>query len=130
MDAVNDQADLIIVEGQGSLTNMYYAGVTLGLMHGAMPDYMIMTDEPGRAIDVSNNKMISIGDVMALHLLLMKYFKPSQFLGINLLTYKMNEELALKEIKKIGVKYQLPTTDLVRFGDSELIDHIEQELFW
>ena len=129
VDAVNDQADLIIVEGQGSLTNMYYAGVTLGLMHGAMPDYMIMTDEPGRAIDVSNNKMISIGDVMALHLLLMKYFKPSQFLGINLLTYKMNEELALKEIKKIGVKYQLPTTDLVRFGDSELIDHIEQELF-
>ena len=130
VDAVNDQADLIIVEGQGSLTNMYYAGVTLGLMHGAMPDYMIMTDEPGRAIDVSNNKMISIGDVMALHLLLMKYFKPSQFLGINLLTYKMNEELALKEIKKIGVKYQLPTTDLVRFSDSELIDHIEQELFW
>ena len=130
VDAVNDQADLIIVEGQGSLTNMYYAGVTLGLMHGAMPDYMIMTDEPGRAVDVSNNKMISIGDVMALHLLLMKYFKPSQFLGINLLTYKMNEELALKEIKKIGVKYQLPTTDLVRFGDSELIDHIEQELFW
>ena len=130
VDAVNDQADLIIVEGQGSLTNMYYAGVTLGLMHGAMPDYMIMTDEPGRAVDVSNNKMISIGDVMALHLLLMKYFKPSQFLGINLLTYKMNEELALKEIKKIGVKHQLPTTDLVRFGDSELIDHIEQELFW
>ena len=130
VDAVNDQADLIIVEGQGSLTNMYYAGVTLGLMHGAMPDYMIMTDEPGRAVDVSNNKMISIGDVMELHLSLMKYFKPSQFLGINLLTYKMNEELALKEIKKIGAKHQLPTTDLVRFGDNKLIDHIEQELFW
>ena len=130
VDAVNDQADLIIVEGQGSLTNMYYAGVTLGLMHGAMPDYMIMTDEPGRAVDVSNNKMVSIGDVMELHLSLMKYFKPSQFLGINLLTYKMNEELALKEIKKIGAKHQLPTTDLVRFGDNKLIDHIEQELFW
>ena len=130
VDAVNDQADLIIVEGQGSLTNMYYAGVTLGLMHGAMPDYMIMTDEPGRAVDVSNNKMVSIGDVIELHLSLMKYFKPSQFLGINLLTYKMNEELALKEIKKIGAKHQLPTTDLVRFGDNKLIDHIEQELFW
>ena len=130
VDAVNDQADLIIVEGQGSLTNMYYAGVTLGLMHGAMPDYMIMTDEPGRAVDVSNNKMVSIGEVMELHLSLMKYFKPSQFLGINLLTYKMNEELALKEIKKIGAKHQLPTTDLVRFGDNKLIDHIEQELFW
>ena len=129
VDAVNDQVDLIIVEGQGSLTNMYYAGVALGLMHGAMPDYMIMTDEPGRAVDVSNNKMVSIGDVMELHLSLMKYFKQSQFLGINLLTYKMDEDSALKEIKRIGAKYQLPTTDLVRFGDDKLIEHIEQELF-
>ena len=129
LDLVNDQMDLIIVEGQGALTNQYYAGVTLGLMYGSMPDYMIMTDEPGRTLDVSNNKMVSIGDVMGLHLSLMKHFRPSQFLGINLLTYKMDEELALKEIKKIGAKYQLPTTDLVRFGSDKLIDHIEQEVF-
>ena len=129
VDAVNNQTDLIIVEGQGSLTNLYYAGVTLGLMHGAMPDYMIMTDEPDRTEDVSNNKMVSIGDVMELHLSLMKHFKPSQFLGINLLTYRMDQEIALKEIKKIGAKYQLPTTDLVRFGDNKLLDHIEQEIF-
>ena len=98
-------------------------------MHGAMPDYMIMTDEPARTEDVSNNKMVSIGDVMELHLSLMKYFKPSHFLGINLLTYRMDQETALKEIKKIGAKYQLPTTDLVRFGDNKLLDHIEQEIF-
>ena len=59
----------------------------------------------------------------------MKYFKQSQFLGINLLTYKMDEDSALKEIKRIGAKYQLPTTDLVRFGNDKLIEHIEQELF-
>ena len=128
VDEVNDQADLIIVEGQGSLTNMYYAGVTLGLMHGAMPDYMIMTDEPGRTIDVSNNQMASIGDVMDLHLSLMKNFKQSQFLGINLLTLKMTKDLALKEIKNLENKHKLPTTDLVRFGDGKLIDRIEQVL--
>jgi uncharacterized NAD-dependent epimerase/dehydratase family protein len=121
--------DLVIVEGQGSLTNMYYAGVTLGLMHGAMPDYLVMTDEPGRKIDVSNNRMASIGDVMELHLSLMKNFKQSQFLGINLLTLKMAEDLALNEIKNLEKKYKLPVTDLVRFGDRELIDRIEDELF-
>ena len=128
IDALGDQVDLVVVEGQGSLTNMYYAGVSLGLMHGAMPDYMIMTDEPGRTLDVSNNQMASIGDVMKLHLALMKNFKKSQFLGINLLTLKMAEDLATKKIKNIGVKHQLPVTDLVRFGDGELIDRIEQEL--
>jgi len=87
-----------------------------------------MTDEPGRTIDVSNNQMASIEDVMKLHLALMKNFKQSQFLGINLLTLKMAEDLALKIIKKINGKHQLPVTDLVRFGDGELIDRIEQEL--
>ena len=129
LELANDQMDLIIVEGQGALTNLYYAGVTLGLMYGAMPDYMIMTHEPGRTLDVSNNKMVSIGDVMELHLSLMKHFRPSQFLGINLLTYKMDKELALKEIKKIGSKYELPTKDFVRFCNDKLIDHIEQEIF-
>ena len=128
IDEIGDQADLVVVEGQGSLTNMYYSGVTLGLMHGAMPDYMIMTDEPGRTIDVSNNQMASIGDVMDLHLSLMKNFKQSQFLGINLLTLKMTKEYALKEIKKIENNYSLPVTDLVRFGDGKLIDRIEQVL--
>jgi uncharacterized NAD-dependent epimerase/dehydratase family protein len=128
IDTLGDQVDLIVVEGQGSLTNMYYAGVSLGLMHGSMPDYMVMTDEPGRTIDVSNNQMASIGDVMKLHLALMKNFKQPQFLGINLLTLKMAEDLALKKIKKINGKHQLPVTDLVRFGDGELIDRIEQEL--
>jgi len=129
IDEVGDQVDLVIVEGQGSLTNMYYAGVTLGLMHGAMPDYLVMTDEPGREIDVSNNRMASIGDVMELHLSLMKNFKQSQFLGINLLTLKMAEDLALNEIKNLEKKHKLPVTDLVRFGDRELIDGIEEELF-
>jgi hypothetical protein len=41
----------------------------------------------------------------------------------------MDEGLALKEIKRIGAKHQLPTTDLVRFGNDKLIEHIEQELF-
>ena len=129
IDEVGDQVDLVIVEGQGSLTNMYYAGVTLGLMHGAMPDYLVMTDEPGREIDVSNNCMASIGDVMELHLSLMKNFKQSQFLGINLLTLKMAEDLALNEIKNLEKQHKLPVTDLVRFGDRELIDGIEEELF-
>ena len=129
IDEVGDQVDLVIVEGQGSLTNMYYAGVTLGLMHGSMPDYLVMTDEPGREIDVSNNRMASIGDVMELHLSLMKNFKQSQFLGINLLTLKMAEDLALNEIKNLEKKHKLPVTDLVRFGDRELIDRIEDELF-
>ena len=128
IDSFGDKVDLVIVEGQGSLTNMYYAGVTLGLMHGAMPDYMVMTDEPGRDLDVFDDPIASIGEVMDLHLSLMKHFKSSKFLGINLLTLKMPENLAIEKIEKIEEQYNLPATDLIRFGDGELIDSIENEL--
>ena len=65
---------------------------------------------------------------MDLHLSLMKNFKQSRFLGMNLLTLKMDEDTALKEIKNLENEHKLPTTDLVRFGDGKLIDRIEQEL--
>ena len=126
IDHVGNGADLVIVEGQGSLTNMYYSGVTLALMHGAMPDFMIMTDEPGRKKDVTGYPMSTIREVMQLHLDLMKNFKQSQFLGINLLTLNMEENEALHEIKKLEKEHKMPVTDLIRFGDGDLINNIVQ----
>ncbi len=128
IDQIEDNKDLIIVEGQGSLTNMYYAGVTLGLLHGAMPDYMVMTDEPSRKIDVTGYKMSSIESVMDLHISLMDNFKKSKFLGLNLLTLHMKEDVALKTIADLEEKFRMPVTDLVRFGDRKLIDNIVEEI--
>ncbi len=128
IDKFNSNTELIIVEGQGSLTNQYYAGVTLGLLHGAMPDYMVMTHDPGRADDVTEYPMATMDQVMDLHLDLMKNFKASTFIGINLLTFKLSESEAKAEIQRTVEKYGMATTDLVRFGNLDFIDAIEQVL--
>ena len=125
-DAIIRNPELIIVEGQGSLTNQYYAGVTLGLLHGAMPDYMLMTHDPARPLDVTDYPMSTMETIIKLHLDLMSHFKDSKFIGINLLTFALSEERALETINQTKDKFNLPTTDLIRFGDMKLIDAIEE----
>ena len=128
IDKVPDDTELIIVEGQGALTNQYYAGVTLGLLHGAMPDYMLMTHDPARDLDVTDYPMASMKLVMDMHLDLMSNFKKSKFIGINLLTFALSDEEAKKEIDKVKNDYGMPTTDLIRYGSNELIESIEELL--
>ena len=126
IDNVPQDTELVIVEGQGSLTNQFYAGVTLGLMHGAMPDYMLMTHDPSRELDVTDFPMTSMRHVMDLHLDLMKVFRESKFIGINLLTFAFGEQKALEVIKESQEEFGIETTDLIRFGNRGLIDAIEK----
>ena len=128
IDKVSEDTELIIVEGQGALTNQYYAGVTLGLLHGAMPDYMLMTHDPARGLDVTDYPIATMRLVMDMHLDLMSNFKKSKFIGINLLTFKLSDEDAKKEIDKVKEEYSMATTDLIRYGSNELIETIEDLL--
>ena len=129
MYSFSKNTELVIVEGQGAINNVLYSGVSLGLLHGSMPDFLILTHEPGRKIDVANNAIPSLKKLINIHLDLLKPFKNSKFLGINLLTLKMNNVKANKYIKDMGKKLNLPTTDLVRFDDNALINNILNEVF-
>ena len=125
LDKFSKDTDLVIVEGQGALNNMFYSGVSLGLLHGCMPDFLIMTHEPYRELDVSDYPIPSLEELMTLHLNLLKPFKNSTFVGINLLTFKLTCNEAKEYIQDVNDEFDLPTTDVVRFGSKGLISSIE-----
>ncbi len=128
IDNISKDCDCIIVEGQGALTHMLYSGVTLGLLHGSMPDYMILTHDANRKLDTAGQPIGSLEKTMGQYVDMVSMFKPSKFVGINLMTVNLNEKTALDICKSTQAKQDLPTTDLVRFGDRGLIDHIDFEL--
>jgi len=124
-------ADVVLVEGQGSLIHPAYAGVTLGLMHGAMPAAMIMCHQasrefigdysPGREAWVRIPKLSLLNRI---YLDAMRPLRESAFLGVALNTYDLADAEARAAIRETERDTGLPVTDPVRYGPEPLIEAV------
>jgi uncharacterized NAD-dependent epimerase/dehydratase family protein len=128
IDRVFGDIDLIVVEGQGSISHMAYSGVTMGLLHGTMPDMLIMCHEPARKIDTFNHPMVDFKEIMDLYLRLIRIFKPCDIVGLSLITHTEDENQAKETIGQYQNKYGIPSADFVRFGGDLVIDKIISKL--
>src|SRR5207302_238860 len=52
-------ADIVLVEGQGSIIHPSYSGVTYGLLHGSLPHAMVMCAQPSRTA-INNHGWVKI----------------------------------------------------------------------
>ncbi|MFQ6617881.1 MAG: DUF1611 domain-containing protein, partial [Fidelibacterota bacterium] len=60
-------SDYILVEGQGSIFHQGFSGVTLGLIHGTMPDAMILCHEPLRQFNEYGYTLPDLKSSIILH---------------------------------------------------------------
>ena len=125
IDQYPDETELVVIEGQGAINNILYSGVTMGLLHGSMPDFLVFTHEPGRDVDVSGHPFPEIEYLMKLHIDLLKPFKKSKFIGVNFLTLKLDKHTALDHCRNTSDRFGIPVTDMIRFKNSKFIDKIE-----
>lgn len=120
-------ADIVLVEGQGSLVHPAFSGVTLGLMHGALPHAMILCAQPSRST-VNRNPWVplpSLRELIRLYEQLAEPLRPSPVIGIALNTFDLSDIEAHEAIERARAETGLPVTDPVRFATSPLADAID-----
>jgi uncharacterized NAD-dependent epimerase/dehydratase family protein len=119
--------DWVIVEGQGSIDHPAYSSVTLGLIHGATPQAMVLVHKPGLlAHDFDHRPDVSfpiaeLVPFIELHERIAGLIAPSKVVAVALNTslYPDDEE-ARAVIARIQAETGLPTDDPVRFGADRL----------
>ncbi|MFO1052918.1 MAG: N-acetyltransferase DgcN [Planctomycetota bacterium] len=116
-----------LVEGQGSLFHPSFAGVSLGLLHGAQPHLMVMCHDPSRRTmrgDV-DHALPGLRECIALNEQLAKLTNPrAKVIGLSLNTVKLADGEARNLLAKLAQEHGMPAVDPVRTGVAPLVDAI------
>lgn len=117
-----------VIEGQGSLFHPSFAGVTLGLLHGAQPDAFVLCHEPTRkSLRNVAAPIPDIADCIDLALRLGRMTNPAiRCVGIAVNTAALPESAAQSLLRGMENDYHLPCIDPVRHGTGPIIDRLMQ----
>jgi uncharacterized NAD-dependent epimerase/dehydratase family protein len=115
-----------LIEGQGSLYHPSFAGVSLGLLHGAQADAFVVCHEPTRTtMRGVQHPLPSIRAVIDLTVQLGRLTNPDiRPVGIAVNTQALGEAEARALLADLATEHDLPATDPVRFGVEPLVDRI------
>ncbi|MBT3334170.1 MAG: NAD-dependent epimerase/dehydratase family protein, partial [Rhodospirillaceae bacterium] len=116
-----------VIEGQGSLFHASYAGVSLGLMHGAQPDLLVLCHEPTRTHmrGLPHYPIPDLTDCIALNLANAKLTNPDvRMLGVSVNTSALTEDEAERYLAETSSRLSLPCLDVIRGSADGFLDHL------
>jgi D-glutamate N-acetyltransferase len=122
-------ADVILVEGQGSINHPGYSGVTLGLLHGSCPDALILCHQCTREYigdyrQAAWLRIPPLTEYIRLYETIGSAVHPTKVIGISLNTYDMTDAEARHACEAAARETGLPATDPVRFDPAPLVDAV------
>jgi uncharacterized NAD-dependent epimerase/dehydratase family protein len=120
--------ELLWVEGQGSLVNPVYSGVTLGLFHGSAPHTLVLCHESGRdeieGCGGGPHPIPPLAELVELHERLSLPARKARVAAIALNTRRLDEAGARAAVAAAEAETGLPADDPVRFGAAKLVDAV------
>ncbi len=115
--------DWVVVEGQGSLLHPGYSGVTLGLLHGALPEAMILCHQPTRReIRHGGIPIPPLPELVRRYEDALAPLRAGKVVGLALNTFDLDPAAARRAVDDARAATGLPATDPVRFGVAPLAD--------
>jgi uncharacterized NAD-dependent epimerase/dehydratase family protein len=121
------RGDLLFVEGQGSLYHPGYSGVTLGLLHGAAPDVLVLCHLHGQSAINSYESVAlpPLPDIVGYYETACRPVRPARVAAIALNTRPIADDAeARRAIAAAEDETGLAVDDPVRFGSDRLLDAI------
>lgn len=121
-----DDYDLLVVEGQGSITHPAYSAVTCGILHGAMADSLVLCHVAGRE-RVHGYEEFSIAPVPTYRSLYEDLAAPvreTEVLAGALNTSHLDEEPAREALGEYEDALDAPASDPVRFGSEAILEAV------
>jgi uncharacterized NAD-dependent epimerase/dehydratase family protein len=115
----NDPDHWDIIEGQGSLSHPAFAGVSLGLLHGAQPDAIVVCHALGRQNmrGLPHQSLPSIAATISLNEQAAKLTNPAaKVIGVSINTSSISVEQANILCEEMSTELGIPCFDPLRHG--------------
>jgi uncharacterized NAD-dependent epimerase/dehydratase family protein len=125
VDEGGERGELLFVEGQGCIIHPAYSAVTLGLLHGSMPDLLILAHKAGATKLVGYDVPIPpLPELIQLYEEISRPLFPARVAAVALNTAGLDEGAARAAIAAAEDATGLIADDLVRFGTGRLLDAV------
>ncbi|MEQ9328674.1 MAG: N-acetyltransferase DgcN [Rhodospirillales bacterium] len=121
----NDPDHWDIIEGQGSLFHASFAGVSLGLLHGAQADALVMCHEPTRTHmrGLPQSPLPDLADCIALNETCARLTNPAaKVIGFSVNCSALDDAATDSLLKGLEDRFGMPAVDPVKRGVGPLAD--------
>lgn len=115
--------EAMVVEGQGSLFHPRYSCVTLGLLHGIMPDGLFLCYEMGRKTihGMKEVPLAPLERVREFYELAANIMHPCRVIGVAVNGLRYSDAEVEAECERISGQLGIPACDVVRNGPEKLV---------
>lgn len=120
-----DECELLIVEGQASIVHPAFAADSIALLHGTMPDYLVLCHDATR--DAYHNfdsvPLPAVERYVDWYTSIADPISPTTVLGGALDTSGINDDATARTaVDEYADRIDAPATDVIRFGSTPLLD--------